>query len=65
MINIRQNVLSIYVNGILVIECLLITDNSVDYQLKLIVRDLDIYHQILLGKIIQITEFILVLVLTK
>ena len=38
-----------------VIECLLITGQSADYQLKLIVRDLEHYHQILLGKITKIT----------
>lgn len=37
-----------------VIECLLITGQSADYQLKLIVRDLEHYHQILLGKITKI-----------
>lgn len=38
-----------------VIECLLITGQSADYQLKLCVRDLEHYHQILLGKITKIT----------
>lgn len=37
-----------------VIECLLITGQSADYQLKLIIRDLEHYHQILLGKITKI-----------
>lgn len=38
-----------------VIECLLITGQSADYQLKIIVNDLDHYHKILLGKITKIT----------
>jgi Lrp/AsnC family leucine-responsive transcriptional regulator len=38
-----------------VTECLLITGQSADYQLKLCVRDLEHYHQILLGKITKIT----------
>lgn len=37
-----------------VIECLLITGQSADYQLKIIVRDLEHYHQILIGKITKI-----------
>ena len=37
-----------------VLECLLITGQSADYQLKVIVRDLDHYHKILLGKITKI-----------
>lgn len=35
-------------------ECLLITGQSADYQLHIIVRDLEHFHQILLGKITQI-----------
>lgn len=37
-----------------VTECLLITGQSADYQLKLVVNDLEHYHQILLGKITKI-----------
>lgn len=37
-----------------VIECLLITGQSADYQLKLVVNDLEHYHQILLAKITKI-----------
>lgn len=35
-------------------ECLLITGQSADYQLRLTIRDLEHYHQILLGKITKI-----------
>lgn len=38
-----------------VIECLLITGQSADYQLKIITHDLEHYHQILLGKITRIS----------
>lgn len=38
-----------------VIECLLITGQSADYQLKIVVNDLEHYHKILLGKITKIT----------
>lgn len=38
-----------------VVECLLITGQSADYQLKLLVRDLEHYHQVLLNKITKIT----------
>lgn len=37
-----------------VVECLLITGQSADYQLKVLVRDLEHYHQILLNKITKI-----------
>jgi len=37
-----------------VIECLLITGQSADYQIKVIVKDLDAYQQFLLGKLTQI-----------
>ncbi|MDD3266588.1 MAG: Lrp/AsnC family transcriptional regulator [Burkholderiales bacterium] len=37
-----------------VVECLLITGQTADYQLKLLVYDLDHYHKILLNKITKI-----------
>ena len=37
-----------------IIECLLITGQSADYQLKILVKNLEHYHQILLGKITRI-----------
>ena len=37
-----------------VIECYLIAGNNADYQLKIVVPDLDRYHEILLGKITRI-----------
>ena len=37
-----------------VIECYLIAGNNADYQLKIVVPDLDRYHDILLGKITRI-----------
>ena len=39
-----------------VIECLLITGQSADYILKILVTDLEHDHQILLGKITKIPE---------
>ena len=38
-----------------VVECLLITGQDADYQLKIIVNDLEHYHKILVGKITKIT----------
>jgi Lrp/AsnC family leucine-responsive transcriptional regulator len=38
-----------------VIECLLITGQSADYQLKVAVRDMDAYQELLLNKINRIT----------
>lgn len=38
-----------------VVECLLITGQTADYQLKIIVNDLEHYHKILVGKITKIT----------
>jgi len=35
-------------------ECFLITGNDADYQLKIVVPDMDSYHDILLGKITRI-----------
>ena len=37
-----------------VIECYLIAGNNADYQLKIVVPDLDRYHELLLGKITRI-----------
>lgn len=37
-----------------VMECYLITGHDADYQLKVAVRDMDSYHDILLGKITRI-----------
>ena len=37
-----------------VLECLLITGQSADYQLKVIVRDMDAYQDLLLNKITRI-----------
>ncbi|RTK93810.1 MAG: Lrp/AsnC family transcriptional regulator [Neisseriaceae bacterium] len=37
-----------------VIECLIITGQSADYQLKVLVRDLEHYHKVLLEKITRI-----------
>jgi len=37
-----------------VLECLLITGQAADYQLKVIVRDMDAYQQLLLEKITRI-----------
>ncbi|CBL44044.1 Bacterial regulatory protein, Lrp [gamma proteobacterium HdN1] len=37
-----------------VLECLLITGQSADYQLKVIVRDMDAYHDLLLHRITHI-----------
>ncbi len=38
-----------------VIECLLITGQSADYQLKVVVKDMDAYQELLLNKINRIT----------
>lgn len=38
-----------------VVECLLITGQAADYQLKIIVNDLEHYHKILVGKITKIS----------
>jgi Lrp/AsnC family leucine-responsive transcriptional regulator len=38
-----------------VIECLLITGQSADYQLKVAVKDMDAYQELLLNKINRIT----------
>ena len=38
-----------------VVECLLITGQAADYQVKIIVNDLEHYHKILVGKITKIT----------
>lgn len=37
-----------------IIECLLITGQSADYLLKILVKDLEHYHKILLGKITKV-----------
>ena len=37
-----------------VLECLLITGQDADYQLKVIVKDMEAYQQLLLGKITRI-----------
>jgi Lrp/AsnC family leucine-responsive transcriptional regulator len=37
-----------------VLECLLVTGQDADYQLKVIVRDMDAYQQLLLNKITRI-----------
>jgi len=37
-----------------VLECLLITGQSADYQLKVVVRDMDAYQHLLLNQITQI-----------
>jgi len=38
-----------------VLECLLITGQQSDYQLKVVVRDMDGYQDLLLNKITRIT----------
>ncbi len=38
-----------------VMECLLITGQSADYQLKVIVKDMDAYQELLLNRITRIT----------
>lgn len=38
-----------------VVECLIITGQSADYQLKVIVRDLEHYHKVLLNNITRIS----------
>lgn len=38
-----------------VMECLLITGQSADYQLKVVVRDMDAYQELLLNRITRIT----------
>ncbi len=55
-----------------VLECLLVTGQSADYQLKVIVKDLDAYQDLLLNQITQIegvsgvhTSFVLQKVLYK
>jgi Lrp/AsnC family leucine-responsive transcriptional regulator len=40
------------INGVL--ECLLITGQDADYQLKVVVRDMDAYQELLLNKITRI-----------
>ncbi len=37
-----------------VLECLLITGQQSDYQLKVVVRDMDAYHELLLRRITRI-----------
>lgn len=37
-----------------VLECLLITGQQSDYQLKVVVRDMDAYHELLLNRITRI-----------
>ena len=37
-----------------VLECLLITGREADYQLKVVVRDMDAYHELLLNKLTRI-----------
>jgi Lrp/AsnC family leucine-responsive transcriptional regulator len=37
-----------------VLECLLITGQSADYQLKVVVADMDAYHELLLQRITRI-----------
>jgi len=37
-----------------VVECLLITGQSADYQLKVVVPDMEYYHEFLLNKITRI-----------
>jgi Lrp/AsnC family leucine-responsive transcriptional regulator len=37
-----------------ILECLLITGQSADYQLKVVVRDMDAYQELLLNKITRI-----------
>lgn len=37
-----------------VLECLLITGQSADYQLKVVVKDMDAYHELLLNRITRI-----------
>ena len=46
-----QQVVSSYAE---VIECLLITGQSADYQLKVVVPDMEFYHEFLLNKITRI-----------
>ena len=36
------------------LECLLITGQQSDYQLKVVVRDMDAYHELLLNRINRI-----------
>ncbi|WP_206732435.1 Lrp/AsnC family transcriptional regulator [Janthinobacterium sp. 17J80-10] len=55
-----------------VLECLLITGQDADYQLKVVVRDMDAYHELLLNKITRIegvsgvhSSFVLRRVLSK
>ena len=38
-----------------VLECLLITGQAADYQLKVVVRDMDHYQALLLNKVTRIT----------
>jgi len=38
-----------------VLECLLITGQTADYQLKVVVKDMDAYHELLLHRITRIT----------
>ena len=38
-----------------ILECLLITGQSADYQLKVVVRDMDAYQELLLNRITRIT----------
>jgi Lrp/AsnC family leucine-responsive transcriptional regulator len=38
-----------------VLECLLITGQAADYQLKVVVKDMDAYHELLLNRITRIT----------
>jgi Lrp/AsnC family leucine-responsive transcriptional regulator len=37
-----------------VLECLLVTGQDADYQLKVVVRDMDAYQELLLNKITRI-----------
>ena len=55
-----------------VLECLLITGQEADYQLKVIIRDMDAYQELLLNRITRIegvtgvhTSFVLRRVLDK
>jgi len=55
-----------------VLECLLITGQSADYQLKILVKDMDAYHDLLLQRITRIpgvsgvhTSFVLRRVIDK
>jgi Lrp/AsnC family leucine-responsive transcriptional regulator len=38
-----------------VLECLLITGQSADYQLKVVVKDMDAYQELLLNRLTRIT----------